>query len=89
MTNYGTSQNPIAALQTNKAKLKKEIKASKARMSGIMHEIVAHAPKATSRIQGVGQIVSNTMAIFEGVRIGLSIISAVRGMFGRKRSRRF
>ena len=29
MTNYGTSQNPIAALQTNKAKLKKEIKAKK------------------------------------------------------------
>lgn len=82
------TQDALAELRLRKEQVIKDIQVSKARMSDAIHEIVAPAPKAQGKLQGVNQLVSNALAVYEGVRIGVSIVSAIRGLFG-KRTRRY
>lgn len=75
----------LSALGIHKSHLKEQIQTSKDKMYDMVCGMVAPVPKTTNRIQGVGQIVSNVLAIYEGVRIGLGVITAIRGTFRRKR----
>ena len=76
----------LAALAKQKGQLKDEIQTSKKIMYDIMSEMAAPLPKTTNRIQSVSQLVSNAMAIYEGMRIGIGIITAIKGTFRRTRS---
>lgn len=87
-SNNQATRDALAELRLRKERVIKDIQASKARMSDAIHEIVAPAPKAQGKIQGVNQLVSNALAVYEGIRIGVSIISAIRSLFG-KRTRRY
>lgn len=71
--------------KAEEANLQEEIHASRARMSATLHEVVSPMPKTKSKAQGIGRLISNGMAIYEGMRIGMSIISAFRTLFGKRR----
>lgn len=88
MNNTAQTRDALTLISRRKQLLSKEIEASRGRMSELMHEIVAPAPKARNKAQGISQLVSNGMAIYEGIRIGMSIISAFRTLFGKRRHRR-
>lgn len=78
----------LLALRGEKEKLRKELRSSKKRMSDNMHELFAPVPATTNKVQGISRMVSNGIAIYEGLRIGLSFIRATRGLFGVRRRKR-
>ncbi len=81
-----TENDALAALAKQKEQLKGEIQTSKKKMYDIMCEMTAPLPKTTNRIQSVSQLVSNAMAIYEGMRIGIGIITAIKGTFRRTKN---
>jgi hypothetical protein len=77
----------LKALHESKMQVKKELKVSKANIKYKVQGIISPAKTAKKNTTRIGQLVSNGLAIYEGVRLGLSIISAFRSIFGRKRRR--
>ncbi len=85
----GTETNALLAIRNEKELLRKQIRLSGRRISSNLHEVLAPVPRATTRAQGFGQMVSHGLAIYEGVRMGVGFIRAFRGLFGKtKRFRR-
>lgn len=72
-------------LGQEKEELQKEIHSSRSRISETMHEIMDPMPKATSKVQGFGNMITSIMAVYEGIQMGRSIVSAFRSFFGKKR----
>lgn len=87
MTTNANQTDALAAIRLSKQQINKDLRASRERMADILHEMTAPMPRATNKVQGIGQLVSNGMAIYEGLRIGLSIISAIRSLFGKRKRR--
>ena len=88
MTKYDqiiNSPDILASLRQEKDAIRKKLRKSSNRMSGTTHQIFAPVPRAKTKAQGVSQFISNGIAIWEGVRIGMGLISAVRNFFGGKR----
>lgn len=79
----------LLALRNEKEKLRKELRTSHKRMTNNMHELFAPAPATTNKVQGFSHMISNGLAIYEGLKIGLGFIRATRGLFGVKRRKRF
>lgn len=77
----------LQALRESKMQLRKELKASKANIKYKVQGIVSPAKSTKSHTSSISRLVSNGFAIYEGIRIGVSIISAFRSLFGRKRRR--
>lgn len=77
----------LKALHESKMQVKKELKVSKANIKYKVQGIISPAKTAKKNTTRIGQLVSNGLAIYEGVRLGLSIISAFCSIFGRKRRR--
>lgn len=87
MNNISKQSDVLKALKENKVLVQQEIQESKTRISDKIHAMTEPVPRATNKVQGIGQIISNGMAIYEGIRIGISIISAFRTLFGKKKRR--
>lgn len=49
-----------------------------------VHAMTQPAKRATTRMEKVSAIVGNGMAIWQGIRIGMSVIRGIRYAFGRK-----
>ena len=78
----------LKALRESKLQLKRELNASKASLQEKVQNIVAPLPNTRKKATQVSRLVSNGFAIYEGVRLGYSIISAFRSIFGKRRRRR-
>jgi len=88
MTKYDqiiNSPDILVSLRQEKAILRKKLRRSSGKMSGTTHQIFAPVPRAKTKAQGISQFVSNGIAIWEGIRIGMGLIAALRGFFGGRR----
>ena len=87
-TSHISSQiDALKALRENKLQIKKELNASKANIKYKGQGIISPAKTVKKNTTRIGQLVSNGIAIYEGIRLSMSIISACRSLFGRKRRR--
>lgn len=77
----------LKALRESKLQVKKELKASKANIKYKVQGIISPAKTVKRNTTRIGQLVSNGLAIYEGIRLGMSVISAFRSLFGRRRRR--
>jgi hypothetical protein len=92
MTNTSQISSQIDALNAlheSKLQIKKELKASKANIMYKVHGIISPAKSGKQNSNSISQLVSNGFAIYEGVRLGLSVLSAFRSLFGRRRRRHY
>lgn len=87
MPNISSQLDAFKALQENKLLIKKELNASKAQLRSKVQKIIAPVPDARKKTMLISRLVSNGFAIYEGIRLGLSVISAFRSLFGKKRRR--
>lgn len=78
-------QDELLALREEKEVLRKKIRASRNKMSKTTHAIFAPIPKTKSKVEGVSHLVGNGLVIWNGVKIGISLVTAVRSMFGHRR----
>lgn len=66
-----------------------ELQQSRTRMSDTFNSLVHGSQEPASRVETVSNWVSRGFALYEGLRIGLSVVRAFTGVFGgRKRRRR-
>ena len=79
------SPDILVSLRQEKELIRKKLRKSSGRMSGTTHQIFAPVPRAKTKAPGVSQFVSSGIAIWEGVRIGMGLISTVRNFFGGRR----
>lgn len=75
----------LKALRESKLQVKKELKASRANIKYKVQGIISPAKTVKRNTTRIGQLVSNGLAIYEGIRLGMSVISAFRSLFGRRR----
>ncbi|MBQ7571336.1 MAG: hypothetical protein IJT19_03765 [Bacteroidaceae bacterium] len=69
-------------------KISAELKDSRTRMSNNFHSLLTPMNEPANRVESVSNWLSRGFAAYEGLRIGLSVIRAFTGIFGRKRRRR-
>ena len=90
MTNTSQISSQIDALKAlheSKMQVKKELKVSKANIKYKVQGIISPAKTTKRNASSISRLVSNGFAIYEGIRLGLSVISAFRSLFGRRRRR--
>ena len=85
--NISSRIDALQALHESKQQIRKELNVSKANIKYKVQGIISPARSVKRNTTRIGQFVSNGLAIYEGVRLGMSIISAFRSLFGRKRRR--
>lgn len=87
-TSHISSQiDALKALHESKLQVKKELNVSKANIKYKVQGIISPAKTVKKNTTRIGQLISNGLAIYEGLRLGMSIISAFRSLFGKKRHR--
>ena len=69
-------------------KISEELKESRARMSEGFNSLLNPTEEPADRIGTMSNWVSRGFAVYEGLRIGLSVIRAFNSIFSRKRRRR-
>jgi hypothetical protein len=84
MPNISSQIDALKALQENKQQIKKELNASKDRLRGKIQSIISPSSDSRKKTTRISQLVSNGFAIYEGIRLGISIFSAFRSLFGKK-----
>ena len=77
----------LKALRESKMQVRKELRTSKANIKYKVQGIISPAKGTKHSTSSISRLVSNGFAIYEGLRIGISIISAFRSLFGRRRRR--
>lgn len=87
MPNISSQIDALKALHESKLQIKKELNASKDRLRSKVQNIIAPLPDAHKKTTRISRIVSNGLAIYEGIRLGVSVISAFRSLFGKRRRR--
>lgn len=87
--NISSQNDALKALRESKLQIRKELKASKKQLRSKMQHFIAPAPDAHKKTVRISRLISNGFAIYEGVRLGVSVISAFRSLFGGKSRRRF
>ena len=87
-TSHISSQiDALKALHESKLQVKRELKVSKANIQYKVQGIISPAKSTRQNTNQISRLVSNGFAIYEGLRLGVSIISAFRSLFGKKRRR--
>ncbi|MBQ9525469.1 MAG: hypothetical protein IJR69_10195 [Bacteroidaceae bacterium] len=89
MTNISSQLDAFKALQERKLQIKKELDASKFQLRSKVQNFIAPLPDTHKKTTRITRLVSNGIAIYEGIRLGLSVISAFQSLFGKKRRCRF
>ncbi|MBO7067293.1 MAG: hypothetical protein J6W52_01230 [Bacteroidaceae bacterium] len=85
--NISSQIDAFKALRESKLQVQKELNTSKKQLQGKIQNFFAPLPEARKNTTRISRLVSNGLAIYEGIRLGASIISAFRSIFGRKRRR--
>ena len=89
MISISSQYDAFKALQEIKSQTRKELKVSRIRLQSKVQNFIAPIPDTHRKTTQISRIVSNGFAIYEGLRLGISFISAFRSIFARKRKRRF
>ena len=87
--NISSQLDPLKALHESKLQIRRELNDSKAKLKGKVQEFIAPASDAHKKTTSISRLVSSGIAIYEGIRLGVSVIFAFQSLFGRKRRRRF
>ncbi len=74
----------LAALREEKAQVKLRINASSQRLGLIVQRITDPIPSTTS-VFSMGSLVSNGIAIYQGVRLGTRLLRSITSIFRRKK----
>ena len=74
----------LAALREEKAQVKLRINASSQRLGQIVQRITDPIPSTTS-VFSMGSLVSNGIAIYQGVRVGTRLLRSITSIFRRKK----
>lgn len=82
------NEDVLLLLRKEKAELRKKIRESQRKMSEASHAIFSPIPHAKSKVEGMSHLVGNGLVIWNGVKIGISLVNAFRNLFGHKKSRR-
>ncbi len=86
MNEWGVREtNILQALQNEKKRLSKEIHKSQSRITDSTRKIFEPVPKTGSRLMSVTNLVSNSVALYQGLRMGTGLIRAVSTMLRRRR----
>lgn len=83
MSKLSTSPDVLASIRKQKRRLRQEIAASQATISSSAHALVSPVTRMSRQGHSVSSMVSRGMAIFEGVRIGLRVVRAMRSLLGK------
>lgn len=89
MTDISSQPDVLKALQERKLQIKKELNAFKIQLKGKVQNFITPPPESHSKTARISQLVSNGIAIYEGIRLGASFISAFRSLFGSKKRHRY
>lgn len=87
MSRLSESPDILMALRYEKEALQKEILASRQSMSAKLHDLSAPLAESHSRVEGFSGFVSKGLTIYQGIRIGMKVVSILRTMLGRKHRR--
>lgn len=88
MSSILNSPDILVALQQRKEATRQKLETSRTRIKEQANQFWSPLPKATSRTQHISRLVSNGIVIYNGFRIGLRVLSAVRTLFGFRKRRR-
>ena len=86
-SNISSQIDALKALHESKLQVKRELKVSKANIQYKVQGIISPAKSTKQDTNHISRLISNGFAIYEGLRLGVSIISAFRSLFGKKRRR--
>lgn len=75
----------LQALRDEKTRTLKQIKASEAAITRTTAEIFRPLPQAENRIFSFGNLMSNGLAVYQGIRMGSSMVRALLTLFKKKR----
>ncbi len=75
----------LAALRAEKEQVKARINVSGQEIGKITQQILSPVPAATSGIVGIGSLVSNGIAVYQGIRLGTRILRSVLSIFHRRK----
>lgn len=88
MNSSTTPTDELAVLRMQKKQLRRELKASRKKISDISSGIFSpDSDSATGKAYGISKLMANGMAVYEGIRLGMNVLSAFRKLFGKKRRR--
>lgn len=88
VTNMMTRAFTVGEKPVETGQVAEELKESRTRMSGNFQQLMGNSKRPSSRVEQVSSWMGRGFAIYEGVRIGLSVMRAFSNVFGRKRRRR-
>ena len=69
-------------------KISDELKESRTRMSDNFNSLLSPMQEPANRVESLSNWLSRGFAAYEGLRLGISVIRAITGIFGRKRRRK-
>lgn len=69
-------------------KIRDELKESRTRMSDNFNSLLSPMQEPANRVESLSSWLSRGFAAYEGLRLGISVIRAFTGIFGRKRRRK-
>ncbi len=75
----------LAAIRHEKELVRAQLRQSNKKISAVSQRIFEPVPATSNRIIGASRLVSNGLAIYEGLRMGSGFIRAVRTFFRRMR----
>lgn len=78
----------LLAIRQEKASIHAQLHESRQNMTDTLHGIMSPNNTNTNKVKGISSIISNGIAIWEGIRIGLSLIEAFRSFMGKKKRRK-
>ncbi len=86
MNNFSVRETDIlVSLRREKKQLNKELRKSQARITDTTRDIFGEVPKTGNRVALFTNLVGNGMAIYQGVRIGNSLIRTLSLIFRKRR----
>ena len=86
LSDHITSQiDALAAIRQEKQRVLQQLKGSGRQITTVSQRIFEPVPTTSNRILGVSRLVSNGVAIYEGLRMGSGFIKAVRTLLRRRR----
>lgn len=74
----------LSALRAEKAQVKGRIDASARRITRLGQQILSPVPATATGLFSMGSLVSNGLAIYQGIRMGSRLFRAVTSLFRRK-----
>jgi hypothetical protein len=75
----------LAALREEKARVLSQLRKSGRNINTVSQRIFEPVPATSNRILGLTHLVSNGLAIYEGLRMGTGFVRAARAFFRRRR----